>query len=107
MTTKSKISKAEIGKAFRQLEKFGYKVWNFGSKSRLTSGMQDWVDVVVARKIFKEWITNIFFIEIKIGKDKLSKGQIDTRQILQAISEKYYLVNESNYQDIIEQIIQS
>jgi hypothetical protein len=112
-TTKGKISKADIGKAFRQLEKHGYKVWNFGFKNRLTSGMKDWVDVIVAGGL------KIYFLEIKVGKDELSDGQKSTAGILMTLETLlkpfrdiepkrffYRIVTESNYQDIIQKILE-
>jgi len=97
--------KKEISKAFRELEKLGFKVWNFSSNKRLNIGMKDWVDYVVANK------NNIYLLELKIGGDVFSEGQLATRKIIGELSRKgdiihYFIVNEVNYRQIIDTIIE-
>lgn len=96
--------KKEISKAFRELEKLGFTVWNFSSNKRLNAGMRDWVDYVVANE------SNIHFTELKIDKDTFSQGQLETMEILAALANKnkaihYHIATEVNFRDIIDLII--
>ena len=91
MTTKSQISQD-----FKQLEKLGYKVFNFNSNRKMLQA-KDFVDLfIVGHK-------RTFAIEVKIGTDKLSPGQQVTRRLFEQC-ENYHLATEKNYKDIINLI---
>jgi len=98
--------KKEISKSFRELEKLGFKVWNFSSNKRLNIGMKDYVDYVVLGRNAEHKI------ELKIGSDNYSEGQLDTMgryTRLERVSGgavMYHSVTENNYKQIIELIIE-
>lgn len=93
-------NKAKISKAFGELRKYGYKIFNFNNKGRIQTGyMKDWVDIVIAGH------GRIYFIEVKIGKDKHSEGQLETKEKLISCNATYLVVTENNYLDTIQKII--
>lgn len=97
--------KKAISKAFRELEKLGFKVWNFSSNKRLNAGMKDFVDYVVLGR------NAVHFLELKLEGDKFSDGQADTLErfnILVKHHEKiviYNILTEFNYTTIIDLIV--
>lgn len=98
-TARSKSLKTKISESFKELEKYGYKVWNFNSNLKMRC--KYWVDLVVAGK---GWL---FLIEVKIGTDKLSDGQEITRHELSHIKGncKYEIVTENNYLEVRGKIL--
>lgn len=94
-------NKKEISKAFRELEKFGFKVWNFSSNKRLNAGMRDFVDYVIIGR------GKVFFIELKIGNDTYTNGQTETAEKICAIGHPVYYrgATEHNYKAIIDLIV--
>lgn len=99
------MTKKEISAKFAELRKYGYKVFNFSSRRYLSPSFADFTDLVIIKSGF------IWFIEIKFlkTKDKLSKGQEDTKEYLQLAEKrnsyvKYYICNEKNYEEIINAI---
>lgn len=93
--------KKEISKAFRLLEKYGCKVFNFSANKRLSSGMKDFVDYVVLGR------SKVYFVELKIGKDDFSEGQLGTKGHLLKIggNVRYHIATEKNYKTIIDLIL--
>lgn len=93
--------KKEISKAFRELEQFGFKVWNFSSNKRLNAGMKDYVDYVVIGR-GKE-----HKIELKLTGDKFSDGQLETKEKILEIGKPvyYHEATEHNYKAIIDLIL--
>ena len=96
--------KKAISKAFRELEKLGFKVWNFSSNKRLNAGMKDFVDYVVLGR------NAVHFLELKLEGDRFSDGQVDTMGRflkLESISKRilYTVIFENNYKDIIDLIV--
>jgi len=73
------LSKKEISKIFGKLRSFGFKVQNFNTPSRMNIGQKDWVDHVIYNKRY------LIFVEVKLGKDKLSEGQVTTANYLSSI----------------------
>ena len=73
--------KAEIGKEFRRLEKFGWKVKNFGSNSKLKGHQSGFVDLVVFNAKY------FICIEVKTAstKDKFSDEQKETAKLLSSV----------------------
>lgn len=92
-------TKKEISKHIKSLEKYGFKVWNFSTKHRTTSGVKDFVDFVIAG------YGRIYFVELKIGADKLSEGQIRTKKILEK-TKRYILLTEDVVDNFIEAVIE-
>jgi len=76
MSNIADTTKTSISEIIRSVKKFGFKVINFNSKTTLRKGMKDFVDYVVFNK------KKVAFIEVKIGKDKYSEGQLETRDML-------------------------
>lgn len=94
--------KKAISKAFRELEKLGFKVWNFSSNKRLNAGMKDFVDYVVLGR------NAVHFLELKLKGDKFSDGQADTLERLDKLNGLgvvYNIVSELNYTNIIDLIV--
>lgn len=65
-------TKKDFNKVFNELRKWGYTVLNFSDKRALRRGMKDWVDYVIFGRGM------LVFVELKIGEDKVSKGQAET-----------------------------
>jgi len=85
--------KREISQQFALLRDYGFTVINFNSKSKFSAGLRGFVDYVIFDK------TRLIFIEVKIGKDKYSKAQEDTKVKLSSIAEYnpavyYHLVSD-------------
>lgn len=94
-------SKKEISKAFSRLREYGYRVFNFSANKRLSSGMKDFVDYVVFGQ------SKVYFVELKIGKDDFSEGQLGTKGHLLKIggNVRYHIATEKNYKTIIDLIL--
>ena len=86
------------------LRKYGYKVFNFNSDRKFNRGkMSDFVDIVVMGAGL------LYFIEVKLGKDRYSSGQIETKELIERICERnktivYYTVTDNNVDEIINAI---
>jgi len=74
-----KTTKAEISKVFAELRKWGFLVFNFNQKNRFGRGLVGFVDHLVIGR------NRIWFIEVKIGKDKFSKEQEDLKDRISEI----------------------
>ena len=84
-----KTTKAEISKIFAELRKYNFLVYNFNQKNRFGRGLVGFVDHLIIGK------NRIWFIEVKIGKDMLSREQIDLLTRLKAIGKKFPMVEWS------------
>ena len=84
-----KTTKAGISKVFSELRKYGFLVYNFNQKNRFGRGLVGFVDHLIIGK------NRIWFIEVKIGKDMLSREQIDLLTRLKAIGKKFPMVEWS------------
>lgn len=72
-----KTTKAEISKVFSELRKFGFLVFNFNSDKKFNRGrMVGFVDYVIIGK------NKIYFVEVKIGADKLNPDQEKFKEML-------------------------
>lgn len=91
-----KSTKSIISSGFKELEKYGFKVFNFNSNLKMRT--KDFVDIVVVGK------GKAYFIEVKIGKDTLSKGQQIAKQYVDTFSD-YHIATENNYKEIIDAIL--
>lgn len=97
------MTKTEATAKINNLKKLGYKVINFNSQRRFNKSQKDFVDYVVIGKGF------IYFIELKIGKDKLSPGQEETKKLLEDavtsnLTVKYLLITENNIEEMLNVI---
>lgn len=92
----TKPTKSEISQEFKQLEKYGYKVFTFNSNKRVrTTGF---VDHVIVGK------GKAYFIEVKIGKDVMSELQKKTARYFETLF-TYHIATENNYKEIIDSIL--
>jgi len=98
------MNKSQIAKKFRELN--NVIVWSFGDSRPLRTGARNFVDNVILHESGYLW-----FIEIKMEntRDKLSPGQRLTRELLRKTEQlssivRYRLVNEYNYEDVIQEI---
>jgi len=96
-----KSQKSIISTAFKELEKYGFIVRNLQTNERLRKGMADLPDIIV---IGKRFFGDIYFVEVKIGADKLSKGQKVMKEYLEC-SGNYFIADETNYKAIIDEIL--
>ena len=72
-------TKKDITKVFANLRKFGYKVQVNNTPQRMSVGQKDWVDYTIYNKRY------LVFVEVKLGKDRLSEGQKETAKYLSSI----------------------
>ena len=91
-----KTTKSIISTGFKELEKYGFKVFNFNSNLKMRT--KDFVDIVVVGK------GKAYFVEVKTGKDTLSKGQQIAKQYFDTLS-TYHIATENNYKQIIDAIL--
>ena len=92
--------KSEVAQYFKKLEPYGYKVFNFQSKRAAASGSVGMTDLLICgRKLFER-----FFIEIKIGKDRLNEAQLKVKELLEP-SGQYFIATELNYKEIFDHIL--
>ena len=87
--------KKEITKIFNELKKYGWTVINNNTPSPQRRQQKAWVDYVM----FND--KQIIFVEVKIGKDKLSPEQFETMTKLKSISGysanvNYYLIHNTD-----------
>lgn len=80
-------NKKNISSTFAVIRKFGGKVFTFNSKKALYEGMKGFVDHLVIYK------GNVYFIEVKIGKDKLSFEQEELKKDMEIVG----LKNKNTY----------
>ncbi len=71
-----KTEKTRITEIFKELEKFGYKVFTFNSNKAVPKGTRDFVDHLIIGH------GRVIFVEVKIGKDTMSAGQEQTHALL-------------------------
>ena len=86
MPAKPKSEKSEISKEFARLREYGYLVFNFNQKTRFGIGLTGFCDYVIIG------FGRIIFIEVKIGKDRLSKEQEQLKDELVKAQAEYNLV---------------
>ena len=70
-TTQSKMTKSEITKALRLLEKYGWIVKTFNSNKKTSIGIVGFPDHFLINPAKQKLV----MIEVKLGKDKLSLKQ--------------------------------
>ena len=99
------MTKKIISEYFGKLRKFGYKVFNFNSRKAFFQGLTGMTDFIIIGK------GKIFFIELKIGKDKFSEIQLFTKKYILECSDKnpfvfYLTATDLNYTEIVSDIMQ-
>ena len=97
-------TKKEISDCFANLRKYGYTVMNFNSQKQLIRGIKGFTDFLIVGA------GHLYFIEVKIGKDRFSPEQQAFKIEIQYASERnpfvfYMECNEDNYKDIHEYIL--
>ena len=86
-TVKNVSEKSQISKELAKLRDFGYIVITFNSNKRFGRGMTGFVDhFIIARG-------NIFFIEVKLKGDVMSRKQKELRDALIKIEERMRMEN--------------
>jgi hypothetical protein len=93
-------TKSDVSRYFKQLEKYGFKVFNFQSNRAMGTGTVGMTDLlVIGRAAFEK-----YFIEIKIGRDRLSPEQIALRERLEPQG-CWVEATEHNYKRVFENIL--
>jgi len=107
-----KMTKSELTKEINILKKFGWKLLNFNFHYKIKSAhIQDHPDTLAIHPT-----KGIIYIEIKIGKDSLSPGQIEFMDIIKSLEflqtergqekiVRHILMTDKNHYEIIEGII--
>jgi hypothetical protein len=88
-------TKSNITKKFKQLEKYGYLVKTFNDRRAISKGAKGFIDHLIIGK------GRMYFIEVKIGKDKLSNEQEAFMMEVNRVkcNNIYYLIaTENNYE---------
>jgi len=85
-----KLTKTEITKALNQLGKYGWSVKTFNSNRYNMKGSKGFPDHVLVNASKKLLI----FIEVKLGKDKLSLKQCEYLVALREVAEVIIFPNE-------------
>ncbi len=100
------MNKADIATKFKELEKLGYKVLNFGDNRRTRIASKDMTDLLIVGH------GCVHFAEIKIisTKDRFYEGQKKFAEKLKLAERKnskvfYWVVTENNCKTIINNII--
>lgn len=98
------MNKTTLTKAFKALEKYGFMVLTFQDNQEKRKGEKGMTDQLI---IGQRFFGDIYFIEIKTlsTKDKLSEKQRKIKDKLTR-SSNYFIVNEDNYKDIIQKILE-
>lgn len=84
------MTKSEITKALKQLERYGWIVKTFNSNRYNMTGAKGFPDHVLVNATKKELV----FIEVKLGKDKLSPEQCEYLVALRGVAEVIIFPNE-------------
>lgn len=100
------VTKKMISDCFANLRKWDYLVFNFNNNRKITYGkIQGWTDLVIIGK------GCIYFIEVKIRKDKMRDEQNELQtKILEVACNNYspvfyWIATEKNYKDLYEIIL--
>ena len=99
------MTKKEITNILKVLKKFNWTIITNNTHRRMNESQKNWVDHV----IFNQYI--IVFVEVKLGKDVLSKGQIDTMKKLKLLSERtprleYHIIHDNKEAtDLVEHLL--
>jgi len=93
------MTKTELNKEFDIFHRLHWLVKTWNSKQPMPIGAKGWVDYILISP------NNIYYIECKIGKDKLTEEQKEVKNYLEHIGAKYYEVTDKNYVDVFESII--
>lgn len=102
------MTKTDVTNAFNKLEKLDYiKVKTFNSHRKMSQGAKGFCDHLITNSNNG----TIYFIEVKLGKDDLSKKQIEFKNTIlemQSVNSrvKYYEVNENNLYDVIAEVLE-
>lgn len=67
----------------------------------VSPGVKDLPDLII---IGSRYPGDIHWVEIKVGRDRLSEGQADMGALLKKVS-NYYVATENNYLEIFDKIL--
>lgn len=99
------MTKSEITAKLKQLEKYGFKVITFNHYKRMPAGATGFIDhIVTSTKGL-----SMYFLEVKIGRDRESEKQKEFRQIIEKFESrnkviKHRIVTENNLADVMGEI---
>ena len=100
MPPKVKSEKSQISAEFARLREYGYLVFNFNQKSRFGSGLVGFCDHLIIG------FGRIIFIEVKIGKDKLSAEQEKLKdELIKTDAEYTYITKLFDAQKMVDWLI--
>jgi len=99
------MTKSDITNSLKTLEKHGYKVITFNHYKAMPKGATGFIDHI----ILSTTGTSIWFLEVKIGKDRESDKQREFREVIERFERKnkaihYRQVSEVNLADTITEI---
>lgn len=100
-------NKKDITDKLNILKRAGWIVKTFNSHKKMPRGSVGFVDHFLAHEKY-----GIIFIEVKIGKDKMSEEQTALAHALSVLSAsnlkiQYYQVTEVNVDNVIDKILRS
>lgn len=81
------MTKSEITKKLNEYKKAGWLVYTWNDRRAVPSGAKGWVDHVL---IHPKWAV-MFMMEIKLGKDKMSRGQSELHSAM--INNHMWVIN--------------
>ena len=92
------VTKSTITEELNNLRRFGFEVMNFNHNDKMPAGARDMTDYLITGK------DKVFWIEAKLGRDKLTEGQRRYMNWIIRISERlghrtvyWFLITEENY----------
>jgi len=99
------MTKTQITNSLKNLEKHGYKVITFNHYKAMPKGATGFIDHI----ILSTKGTSIYFIEVKIGKDRESDKQREFREVIERFEKKnkaihYRQVTELNLGEVINEV---
>lgn len=96
------MDKQFISRHLKELEKTGqFRVFNFNYSKAMPKGSIGFVDFVILSRNGR-----VYLIEVKLGNDKMRDEQLSLRDFCISAGIPYIVINEKNYQKIINNIIE-
>ena len=90
-----RITTADVNKAFRELERFDWQVFCFGSNKAVVKASTGFCDIVLVKN-------HIFLIEVKLYDDYVKKPE--QYQLLANGNNNVLIANENNYRSIVDYV---
>lgn len=101
---KNKITKTMVKDYLKKVaDKMGGFIVTFNSNRFVAKGAEGFIDHII---FYKDYM---YFIEVKIGKDKISEKQKHIAELINAVSEnnkgiRYKIITENNYKEFVEEL---